>query len=434
MEEIENVPYKLPDGWREVEFKNIGNITRGVNFRKSESISIEKEGFVPVITASNIVVDILVKEKLIYVPSKKSKVEQKVKKGDIIIVMSTGSKKALGRAYFSKNNEDVFIGAFLGIVRLYPSYYQKFFYYFMLTHNFRKHLLAYTGSQINNIGIGKFKSLKVPIPFKNGKPDLEKQKEIAKRIEEIFQKIERAEELRKRSLEKTKLIFDSALNKIFKNAKEDGWKWMRLGEIAKNKKFSVVDGPFGTQLQRKHYKNKGVPLIRILNIKYGLVFDSTKLVYISEEDFERLKRSAVYPGDILLAKTGATIGKVCLFPNKYEKGLITSSCAKITLNKQYLPLYVAYSISSQNTQREILKISTGATRSTLTLSLVRSLKVPIPFKNGKPDLEKQKEIAEYLDNLNNKVKQLEELQTMEMEKLNKLKNSILNKAFRGELV
>ena len=63
-----------------------------------------------------------------------------------------------------------------------------------------------------------------------------------------------------------------------------------------------------------------------------------------------------------------------------------------------------------------------------------SITIPIPFKNGKPDLEKQKEIAEYLDKLSEKVKQLEKLQELELEKLKSFKKSILNKAFRGELI
>jgi len=204
------------DGWKEVEFKNIGDIIRGVNFKKTESVSVKRGNFIPVITASNIIGDVLVKEKLIYVPLKESKPEQRIKKNDTIIVMSTGSKKALGRVYFSKNNEDVFIGAFLGIIRTYSHYYPRFFCYFMLTHNFRRHLLSYTGSQINNIGIGKFKNLKVPIPFKDGKPDIEKQKEIAEYLDKLNDKIKQLEELQNREMIKFSKLKNSVLNKAFR--------------------------------------------------------------------------------------------------------------------------------------------------------------------------------------------------------------------------
>ena len=111
------------------------------------------------------------------------------------------------------------------------------------------------------------------------------------------------------------------------------WEVVKLKEIAARSKFSIVDGPFGTQLHSSEYVSEGVPLIRVNNINKDGSFNSSEIVYITEKTFEKLKRSAVYPGDIILAKTGATIGKVCIFLNKFEKGLIASSCAKISIDE-----------------------------------------------------------------------------------------------------
>ncbi|WP_048057825.1 hypothetical protein [Methanothermococcus okinawensis] len=64
----------------------------------------------------------------------------------------------------------------------------------------------------------------------------------------------------------------------------------------------------------------------------------------------------------------------------------------------------------------------------------KNLLIPIPYKDGKPDLQKQKEIAKYLENLHNKIKRLENLQEKQLNLFKELKESILNKAFKGELV
>ncbi len=79
-------------------------------------------------------------------------------------------------------------------------------------------------------------------------------------------------------------------------------------------------------------------------------------------------------------------------------------------------------------------LNTAIKGKTLNKEILKNILIPLLFKNDKPYLEKQKEIAEYLDNLHNKIKQLEELQQIQFEKFKQLKESILNKAFKGELV
>ncbi|MGC9059477.1 MAG: hypothetical protein ACP5H3_03695, partial [Candidatus Aenigmatarchaeota archaeon] len=96
----------------------------------------------------------------------------------------------------------------------------------------------------------------------------------------------------------------------------EDWEVVKLIKIVKKDKFAIVDGPFGTQLHSHEYVDRGIPLIRVNNINEDGSFNFDDLVYITEEKFKRLKRSAVYPKDILLAKTGATIGKVCIFPKE----------------------------------------------------------------------------------------------------------------------
>ena len=422
IEEIKNVPYPLPEGWKWVRLGEVSNIIMGQS-PPSSTYNKEKKG-------------------LLFYQGKKEFGEKYLKSSDIYC--SEPKKIAIPNDILISVRAPVgdvnivkikcSIGRGLAIIRKGENITLEYLFNYLKSI---ENKWPGKGSTFKGIKKDDLKKLLIPLPFKNGKPDLEKQTQIVERIETIFKEVDKAITLRQKAFEDTKKLFESVLNKIFKEAEEDkdNWKWMKLGEIAEQKKFSIVDGPFGTQLQKKHYKKHGIPLVRILNIKYGLIFDEKNLVYISENDFARLQRSAVYPDDILLAKTGATIGKVCLFPSKYKKGLITSSCAKISVNKQlFSPKFIAYLISSEPIQKDILGISTGATRNSLTLSLIKNLILPIPYKNNQPNLEKQKQIAEYLDDLHNKIKQLEDLQQIQIEKFKELKESILNKAFRGELV
>ena len=181
------------------------------------------------------------------------------------------------------------------------------------------------------------------------------------------------------------------------------WKVVTLDEIVKEDKFAIVDGPFGTQLHSNEYMDSGIPLIRVNNINKDGLFNFEDLVYISEIKFEKLKRSAVYPGDILLAKTGATIGKVTIFPGKFEKGLIASSCAKISIDENKADIiYIFYFILSDLGYKQILASSTGATRPTINLTPISKIIIFLP-----PFPEQQK-IAEILSTVDQAIEKVDD--------------------------
>jgi len=61
-----------------------------------------------------------------------------------------------------------------------------------------------------------------------------------------------------------------------------------------------------------------------------------------------------------------------------------------------------------------------------------NVKIPIPFRNGKPDLEKQKEIANYLDSVYEKIKSLKEKIQNQIIQLEEMKESILDEVFNHD--
>lgn len=71
----------------------------------------------------------------------------------------------------------------------------------------------------------------------------------------------------------------------------------------------VVSGPFGSTLKSEAYLNAGdVPFVRIENIRGGFYINSNEIVYISNDDNERIKNSELFIDDIVLSKVGNTIG------------------------------------------------------------------------------------------------------------------------------
>ena len=132
------------------------------------------------------------------------------------------------------------------------------------------------------------------------------------------------------------------------------WETKRLKFSAAEKKFAIVDGPFGTQLKAEDYRQSGVPLIRITNLSYHGKFNEEDLAFIDPEKAREVDRSAVYNGDIVIGKTGATIGKSAILED-IGYGIIASSCLKISPDTRVLnSRYLLYCVSSDGFLNELI--------------------------------------------------------------------------------
>ncbi len=184
--------------------------------------------------------------------------------------------------------------------------------------------------------------------------------------------------------------------------------------VDKTIKFPIVDGPFGTQLHMDEYTSEGIPVIRVINLSYEGEFIEDDMVFISEEKFNQLKRSAVKHNDLIIAKTGATIGKLALLPKHISQALITSSCLKVTFDlNNAIPKYYLYFFITQIGQENIKnRAEGGSTRDTINLKPFSEIPVPLP------PLPEQSRIANVLswfdDLIENKRRQNEILEKTAM--------------------
>jgi len=76
----------------------------------------------------------------------------------------------------------------------------------------------------------------------------------------------------------------------------------------------------------------------------------------------------------------------------------------------------------------------GGAQPNISQEFIRSLKIPIPFRNGKPDLEEQKRIVAYLDNIAEKQRKLLKLYEDAEKEIEEMRQAILSKAFRRVVI
>ena len=170
------------------------------------------------------------------------------------------------------------------------------------------------------------------------------------------------------------------------------WKICRIKYLVdKSHSYPVGDGDHG-MIKAEDYQDEGIPYIRVLNLSWGTGLNLNDLVYISEEMNDRIKNSELRPNDILIAKTGATIGKTAIVPASLPLSNTTSHVGKITISPVYDSKYFFYVMTSFIVQKQIIDLSSmQSTRPELGIDGLKNLVVTFP----PPEI--QQRISEYLD-------------------------------------
>ncbi|MEK7447467.1 MAG: N-6 DNA methylase, partial [Patescibacteria group bacterium] len=163
--------------------------------------------------------------------------------------------------------------------------------------------------------------------------------------------------------------------KLLRKIKKE--KYIHLSALVKEEKYSIVDGPFGTQLHVSDYKKEGVPLIRVKNIGIN-EFHPNDLAFIAKDKHQTLLRSKAEKDDIIIAKTGATFGKACLFPKELIKEAnITASCCKISIDPNKAnPYFIAELINSPLIHSQLERYSEKAAQPGFNLIELRKVIIP----------------------------------------------------------
>ena len=168
----------------------------------------------------------------------------------------------------------------------------------------------------------------------------------------------------------------------------DGWMIKRLGTLASSKPYSMVDGPFGSDMKNEEYVDEGIPIIQLTNIK-PYYHNIETLKFITEEKHKQLIRHTAEAGDIAIAKM-MPAGRACILSNKYHKYVVAADAIRFKVNESNDNRFILYALNTYcMTECEI--VSKGSTRIRISLEIARKLNLAVP------PLSEQKAIADYLD-------------------------------------
>ncbi len=204
------------------------------------------------------------------------------------------------------------------------------------------------------------------------------------------------------------------------------WTWARAEEVCD----FITKGT--TPAPNKMFEQSGdIPFIKVYNLtNRGFLDFSINPTFISKEVHSgELARSKVFPGDILMNIVGPPLGKVAIVPDDYKEWNMNQAIAVYRAMPGIENRFLTYCLLST----PILSTAVHAAKATagqfnLTLEICRDLPLPIP-----PTSEQQQIVA-MIDRCFAAADLIAEQLANAASQNDVLNQSILAKAFRGELV
>ena len=201
----------------------------------------------------------------------------------------------------------------------------------------------------------------------------------------------------------------------------DEWQWVSF------EKF-VISSFYGPRFAKEDYQANGIPTIRTtdINDRGQIVLDNPPCIPLEPD---RLAYLGLQHEDLLITRTGATIGKCAIYDEAIGPALPSAYLIRFRLTRQKVSVkYILQFLLSPEGQRMLSGGSTAVAQPNINARAIIKFMIPTP------PLAEQQEITRRVDELFKLADQIEARYDKAKAYFDKLSQSILAKAFRGELV
>lgn len=410
----------LPKGWKNV---SIDDITSDVSYGVTAK-SDPFEGDLQLLRITDIQNNKVDWSSVPYCKYEPKYESSRLKNNDIVVAR-TGA--TVGKSFLIENAvEDSVYASYLIRLRVAEGTLPKYLATFLHTPSYWQQISEQkAGIGQPNVNGTKLKTLKMPLaPLAEQKRIVEKLDEVLAQVDTIKARLDGIPSLLKRF--RQSVLASAVSGKLTEEWRgvTDSYKTVIVNDICD----MAFDGPFGSKLKSNDYTQIGCRVVRLENIGH-LHFLESKKTYVSESKFDSLPKNHLAEGDILFSSFVDEEIRVCLFPGLETGTINKADCFCLRVNSEIaLNKYVCYLLASLPTYLKIKKAVHGATRPRINLRFLKNFELELP------DLAEQKEIVRLVDQYFAFADTIEAQVKKAQARVNNLTQSILAKAFRGELV
>jgi len=250
---------------------------------------------------------------------------------------------------------------------------------------------------------------------------ISEQELIVSIVDKAFEGIDRAIANTKNNLTNARELLRSYLQSVFTNSDK---KWVKttLGKICQ-----FENGDRGKNYpNREEYVESGIPWINTGHIQPNGTLSQDEMNFITREKFISLRSGKIQPRDLVYCLRGATIGKTAIV-DPLTVGAVASSLVIIRPGDLLNSHFLYYFLTSSVGKRLIKLYDNGAAQPNLGAKSVAKYTIFLPT------LGEQEIIVQKLVALDEETRRLAAIYHQKLAALTELKQSILQKAFTGEL-
>jgi type I restriction enzyme S subunit len=202
---------------------------------------------------------------------------------------------------------------------------------------------------------------------------------------------------------------------------QDAWCWTTLGSVLTHIVDCVNDTPNFSDT------DTGLLGLKTTNVRpYQL--DLQRRWYVTPEDFALWnRREAPRAGDIIFTRE-APLGNVCMMPDNVSACLTQRLMLLRAENRVINPRYLLHFLNSPCFTQQLSASGRGQTHHHLRVGDAPDFLVPLA------PLEQQQCIVDFLDSLLKKMNEVRDHQSQTEAELQAMLSSVLEKAFKGELI
>ncbi len=344
--------------------------------------------------------------------------------GESIILPGNGAN--VGEVFYYNGEFDAYQRTYvLNNIKTNP----KYLFYHLQGNWKRKNQDKQFGSATNYIRMGNFTDYEVPIP------PLETQQAIVFKIEELFSELDKGIEDLKTAQQQLKTYRQSVLKWAFEgkltneNIKEGelpkGWDLIKLGDYIEN----ISSGKSFRCDERPPNKNE-VGIVKVSSVTWGFFDELQSKTCFSKDSLN--EKYLINKGDFLFsrANTIELIG-ACVIVHKVEKSLMLSDkILRFIFAKNISKEYVLYYLRSKRGRSQIETLSTGNQDSMRNIGQEKIKQIEFPYCL----IEEQYQIVQEIESRLSVADKMEESIAQSLLQAEALRQSILKKAFSGQLV
>ncbi|WP_297204272.1 restriction endonuclease subunit S [uncultured Brachyspira sp.] len=417
----DEIPFKIPDNWKWVRLSSLADIYTGNSINEEEKkkkYTGLSSGYYYIATK-----DISFNNEINYdngvrIPNSNTKFRIAPKNSTLLCIEggSAGRKIAI-------TNQDV---CFVNKLCCFSPYGidHIFLYYYLQTPTFFFIFKKNINGIIGGVGVNKLRDTILPLP------PLEEQKLIVEKIESEFQKIDNAlnklniikEQIKQYKQSVLKYAFDEN-NSFAKGSNYEPYEWEEkiLDDVCYINPTTIIPEDFNDDTE--------VSFLPMANVE-ACTNNYTENI----EKYQKVKKgyTKFQENDILFAKITPCMenGKICVINKLKSKIGFGSTEFHVIRNKDNVFIdFIYYFLSSEEFRMNAKQKMTGAVgqkRVQAGYLINHIIKLP--------NIELQKTIADNIQNIFDKVDNIENNINENIDKLNVLKQAVLKKAFEGKLI